>query len=624
MDAAVLRKWFLAALVIFYIPVAYFGFGSLEYNNDEFVYFLIGREIAAARIPYVDFFCAHMPLMIYPVALSFKIFGVGVFAGKLVPIVSSFALLVIVFLTGERIRPYSGVIAACILFLCPMFQVYNHRMYGLMIASALFMVAFYAHISGRRKLCGFFCVMSLFARLNLAPLVLGLFILNLKNKDFMFGALFGLPLFGFFLVPGFADQTILYHLSKTPFTVGYKLASIWGFFTRHWYVILLGAYSFSGFRRDKNLRDLFFLSVLFFLFTFLAKNLFDFYLFFGLPLIALSAALARPWFSGWWKVLALACVIWVALNGEYLVQSYAIRYELTSVVDVFRNNTGGEGGVVCFSKWCEYLLFTSGAGVGSHTIDLADARMMSSGQDVVSELSQSLKSENQLVAVDLKEVNMFYSRGGLDFSDVLDTLFTDYFPITYLNWNRVQQGPHSWWMSINHLVFFKPANKVDAGTLLNPANTSSTAHFLETYLFLNSTLGERRLEFVSEIPDFNSEDLNVPPYISGANEHNITLLTSDVIRWPAGAGTHYLVGESPRYYVWVVDGQPGILEFFIITREGDELTAFSHATYDVEKGYFTGLRVFSKLAERTLTGYMPTYTQKTITQSDYELLKRAS
>ena len=100
-------------------------------HSDEYFYLQMAATIKAGYRPYFDFFSAHMPLMLYPLAALFSLFGTTYWVGHLISKASSFVLLYLVYRIGEHRRPYAGVLAALLLFLTPTFHPYSHNAYGI-------------------------------------------------------------------------------------------------------------------------------------------------------------------------------------------------------------------------------------------------------------------------------------------------------------------------------------------------------------------------------------------------------------------------------------------------------------------------------------------------------------
>ncbi|MBU0762745.1 MAG: hypothetical protein KKD39_06935 [Candidatus Altiarchaeota archaeon] len=614
------RQTLLMFFAACYVLMFFYGLSSTSYNNDEYFYLLMGREILNGKTPYVDFFSAHMPLMLYPVAASFRLFGGSVAAGKLIPLISSIFVLVFTYLSGEKIKEGVGTYAALLLFLSPMFQLYSHALYGVALASAFITGAIYFHLSQRKTLSGVFCILSLFTRLNTIPFVLGLLVLNLRDRRFHNGLLYASPLFLLLLVPNFIEDTVLYHLIRLPHGLVYKIKAIYSLLAGQWLPIILAGACFVRCRRERTVRELGIVLGLFFLMTVFSKSLFDFYFYVGLPVVSVVAGYLVSLMSSYRRHMSVLAVLWITLNAATISASYTSNNSLEPLVSYVSAEVEG-GNLFCMSLWCPYILFKSGSAVSGDLLDMADPRIEVFPERVAEKLFNAVSEDNRMALVDLKEINMYQKKFNVNTSKTVDYMLQHYFPVLYSNSIYNFGEEQNWWGSLNHVVFFKPSAEIESGAQIIEGNRKSTHYFLEEYMLLDVDLNEVRTSYVRNVSGLDDATPFIPKQLMGDNAFNMTLLSPKAIRWPLTLGTHYVVEEDGlRYYVYVSQHVSDTVNLFVITRSGDDILAFSQLTYDVVGEDFIEVRVYSKLSERILTGYAPTYFQRKISPAEYERL----
>lgn len=621
------KSLFVLVLLLVYLPLTYVGSGLVQYNSDEFVYYMMGREIVEGRLPYRDFFSAHMPVMLYSIAISYKVFGVSLFAAKLVPLIASFALLCLVYLTGERVKKNAGIVASILLFSTPLFQAYNSAMYGIMIAAAVIMGAVYAHTTERRQVSGLLSILALFTRLNTVPLVLGLVLLNRREKKFFVGMLYGFPLLLFFLVPNFVEYTIFFHITKTADPVGYKITNILTFIKDNWFILLLVGYeAINRSKNQKTLRGMMMLAGLFYGFILFQRTLFDFYLFFGLPIIALIAgSVAQDLFkTRWRRVMIVLFLVWIMLNLQVMINSYAVRSQVESVKEQIEQHTSPGDRVFCLSDGCDYLMFSSGRQMAGDLIDLSDARVRRYHAQMGEIFLNGLKEPNELVIIDLKEINVYSRKMDVDLSQVLAHLFENYFPVAYAHSHHNFGEEQNWWNDINHAVLFKPNDQIPVGEPIYSEDESKTRYYLEQYFFLDSQINPVQRNAAVMVENQTDERPYLPQVLLGRNNLNMTLVDPEMIEWPLTPGTHYTVRGNMTSDIWVSPQATENMRVFILAHNDGEVLSFSQLIYSVREHEFISLKVYSKLSEKKIVGYMPTYTQTKLTKEEYLQLTESS
>ena len=412
------------------------------------------------------------------------------------------------------------------------------------------------------------------------------------------------------LVPGYVDQTIMYHLSKPSMPLDFRLHEIFDFAQGQWLPILLFTLSLAYGLPSKRDRPLLAMVCAFYMFHLVSFSIFSFYLFIGLA-PALSYAVTRLEFGGKKRsVLAALIIIWVAMSAQTITQSYAIKMDEPTAGALLGLADPGQA-MVCYSRRCPYLHLMSGMTVQGDLIDLSDPRILQDPNEAGLRLEKALVNDPEIVLVDLKELNIQHRKMGADFTGAMTHLFSNYFPLLYDN--RIELSPTigaNFWSDINHIVIFGRADEVAAGDMISPMAKNGTRRFRETYVLYEGDVF-KTLDFESKVEGIMSS-LNVPPYLQGKNPLNMTVMSPDAIQWPLKYGTHTVIEKDITYHVWVSPAQGLFANIFIIALDGGHIISFTQATFDPKEGMFIEVRVFSKLSERMLTGYAPTYTQKLI------------
>jgi len=620
------KQVFLAGLILLYLAVTYFGVQSIQYDSDEFFYYMMGKEIIQGNTPYIDFFSAHMPLMIYPIALSFKILGATVYAGKLVPIIFSFILIYLVYLIGEETREGVGWISAGLVFLSPFFQIYNHNMYGLMISGAVVAAAVYAYVKERHGVSGFLCMVCLFTRLNTIYIVLGLLYFNRRKKQFYQGLLMGTPFLLLFLVPGFIEDTILYHLHKASHPIGFRLGEIASFVKTNW--LILGACVMAAptlyNKQDKGFNMLV-LGSLYTVFTLTQSNVYEFYLFLGLPFLALAAG---SWIGSLKKekkntVVIIICV-WVLAGIPQTIDAYSSTSKVEDFKGYLLENTRQGDNVTCLMVGCRYLVFSTNRNMDPGLIDVSDDRIQIHDKEFTRVFKRSIEKENSLVLLDLKELSIYSQKMGVDFTEGLNHLYENYFPVkNYYSIHNYGES-QNWWNEVNQAVFFKPRREIPAGETIPAPKGFEDKYYLEQYTLMLGNLSMSRKNQVSRIVDQPNKKPYIPGYLLGNNSLGLQVVNKEFLQWPVTVGTHQEIAGEVEAQVWTLPGGNDSINIISLHHRGQDILSLTQATYDIQKKEFTGLRVFSKLSEKKLTGYLPTYIQQRITRNRYRYIVESS
>ena len=243
MNSIPMDRKLLAILAIFFlINIAPPLIGSIPVISDSTIYLYQAKLVSGGLIPYKDFFLAHPPLMLLPAALLFSIFGFSFKLGAIQPIAGGILVLTFTYLLGERIRKNTGLLASFILLASPYLNYTSHWLVGISLSLGLAMAAVWAH-QDRPKLSALLSTLALITRYSIFPIPLALAIYSLYKKEYRYfsGLLLASPLFLIlFLIPNFAQNTILYHTGGgAQFGVG--LGGGVEFLTREFLGVALGA-----------------------------------------------------------------------------------------------------------------------------------------------------------------------------------------------------------------------------------------------------------------------------------------------------------------------------------------------------------------------------------------------
>lgn len=614
---------FLCILFLAYLPLSFSGLSSIRYESDEFFYFAMASEMLEGRMPYRDFFAAHMPLMLYSIAGAFMVFGKTVSAGKLVPLASSFLLLVFTYLSGERMSRNQGAVAALLLFFSPGFQQFTHLAYGIMLVNAVAMAAFYAHLTGRKTVSGFLAILAAFTRLNSLPFAACLVFFNRREKSFFKGIMLGLPLLTFLLVPGFLENTVFYHLGKTGMPLDLRMQKIVSYSLVHWLPVAAFLYAaFSAHESKGSFREVLTFSIVLTASVLIQKNVFGFYLLLPLPFICLAGGLSlKPRIDGGaGKFIVVLIVLWISLNLSAYKAAYQENRPLEDVRELMLEKTSPGERVFCLSVGCRYLTFTTGTAISADLIDVADERVKRQADKFGGILLDGLSQADNLAVVDLKEVEAY--RGmGVDTKEFTESLFNGFQPVNYFYSTPEHEGGGEWLNDINLIVVFEKnkAYREDGGYPVK--NHDPTVHYLETLVSYDDELKPYARSRASQITGQQNTRVYVPDYLLGENNIGNAVFTDrDYTRLLSGS-RNALYQDGLNTHAWnIEDTERHAVIMTASTRDG-EILSYGHLTYSREKQVFVFFRLFSRLSDGKNPGFLPAYTQELISPEKYGELK---
>jgi len=212
---------------------------DLPSQGDEGVYMYQAKEIFLGNKPYTGFFMGHPPLNDYLTALSFRLFGVGIWQGKLVNLLFSLASMPLIFIVARRFYGFYPAFFSTLLFsLSPAVISFTKDIW--LVSAPLFfsLLSSYYLLVGmeedsRRKL--FFAGLSAgiamlckFTSIVIIASILAYMLLRRAGMRRLITFLAGFfviftPFIVWFYSPGFINQIFIYHLSKVSYSVFDKI-----------------------------------------------------------------------------------------------------------------------------------------------------------------------------------------------------------------------------------------------------------------------------------------------------------------------------------------------------------------------------------------------------------------
>ncbi|MHC5038015.1 MAG: hypothetical protein ACYTHM_11930, partial [Planctomycetota bacterium] len=193
-----------------------------EPDTDEPVYLAMAEAWAKeGRLPYRDFFHAHPPGLLAPYALLFSLAPVSIPLGRILPVLSTWALFLLLIACARRMEIKTGapgitLFAATLFVVSPLIHLVGATCLGLNLAMALGFLAMWLSLKDHPRIAGWVLGLSLSVRFLTFPLLIVLGVVHRKHPSFFLGALIGvLPLLLCFLLwPGCFDQVVSYHVQK--------------------------------------------------------------------------------------------------------------------------------------------------------------------------------------------------------------------------------------------------------------------------------------------------------------------------------------------------------------------------------------------------------------------------
>lgn len=630
-------RYFLLLLVIIYIPIGYLVLNSGHYA-DEYVYYVMAREIVQGNMPYSDFFCAHMPLMVYSVAFLYLIFEPSIAVGKLVPCISSFFVLFLVYLIGEKFRKNAGVISCFLLLLSANFHLYLSSFYGIFLCLAPLLASFYFHLENRKFLSGLFIALALFVRLNAIPIFLVLLLLNRKEKKFYYGLLATSPMLLFLTVPNFIDNTLLYHMAKTPDSFTQKLFWINRFISRECLIVplsIIGSVILYAKRKQRisyiQLREwingehhtatLIVIPAVFVLFTLNQKVAFDFYFIIITPFLAVLGSLGILHILKMESPYDLIPIILVVLVLSIYTTNYHIinaykpidEFDLNEFGGYINENTERNEKIFYLGMASAQVAMKTNREIGNNLIDLTDQRFYIY-RDMDDRLLNSLRDN---VGIAITSLNYLHHlpefNPEINLDKTLDYLRRNYYPTRYV-YSRAMKELSLVWMPIS--------KREKSGDYIEPVRE-------DRYYYIDACLSKKSdVDFIYDDRIINesfenASRLYINKCLLSGNVMGEKIIADNVIKWPLNSSTYYCVDEGNMVSeVWVSSIENNTIELFVYTTRDNDPISLTRIVYDYEQGVIKEVLSFARTDKKTDERFYPTYHRILLLEDEYKEIKK--
>jgi len=268
------------------------GIGQEEPDSDEYIYMNMARAWAMGKVPYRDFFCAHMPGLLAPATALFSLFGPSTALAKAVPALATILVFLFTYLLARALwkdSPFPAVFALTFLVTSVNIHAVSATYLGLNLSLALALAGVWLHVKNKPALSGLLLAAAPLVRLSLGPLFILFLFLSPDKKRYAAGAaaplLLGISFLFFF--QGFLEQAFWFHIDKTAMDLGARLAVAGSFLWDEKLLLLAAGVGFFLARKDA--RPLLWALPVLLLFAAVQKVVFPYYFHPALPLLALFA-----------------------------------------------------------------------------------------------------------------------------------------------------------------------------------------------------------------------------------------------------------------------------------------------------------------------------------------------
>ncbi len=282
----------LCLAIMLFIAAELRGLSHVEYS-DENVYFYMSSLVAQGHVPYRDFFYAHPPVELILGAAIFKLFGFSIFILKLVPLLSTVATAVLIYLIAKNYFSEPEAILSALFYLSA-YRVMLEATYfiGLNLAVMLMMLGFYL-LPRRPWVAGiFFGIAAMTRLLVIIPILimLGFFFLKSMRKSAKAIASFLAVFLGstIFLASQFPEyylSVFKFHLLKP--AGANSLGAFGQFLSQN--ILLVAAFSLSFLFWNKRLIMFEAASIAVLLFLTQLNRAFSFYFLVAIPFMAIAS-----------------------------------------------------------------------------------------------------------------------------------------------------------------------------------------------------------------------------------------------------------------------------------------------------------------------------------------------
>ncbi|MFH1788043.1 MAG: hypothetical protein ABH834_01525 [Candidatus Altiarchaeota archaeon] len=618
--------FFLLFLVIIYVPIAYFGLASVHDFDDENIYFYKTKLVAEGVTPYKEFFLGHPPVFIYLSAAMFKLFGATYPAFKIIPLISSFMLLTVVYLAGEHAGKKTGL-TACLLILAysQRFHNFNHYNRGIMLATLLAFTAAYLHVAKKRFPAGIAIALACATRLNCAPILIYLAYRSLKEKDkkFFYGMVATAPLLLIVLTPNFIEQVILFNMNEDPEPIQARLYYLTLFLYQNLpttILFLAGAYVTWKKRENKVFIAL---PVFFIAFSFLFQRRFYAYYFLMITpyLVAVAAIGLKAVLGSGRKIAAGATLVLLACYFIFIsapaISAKYVSYQSEAVNEaaeyVMENTAEGDSILFIQEVGGPEIALRSGRPIAGHFVDPSIHRLYASRESVNETILAELMDKPALVSLEPRTVQDMLDMG-VDVKGFMDYLGREYVP------DKIIYSPGGF---LNTFILWKPKDAVEPGRIQYAAPSGEdNAYYLERYFM--PAEGSAIMEDNVFEGEGQVSQPRIPKTLTGENPFNVKLiLGSDIMKWPAEDNVHYrLVDGEYESWVWIGINGEGMMNVFVLTWWEGNIISLTRMRYDYEHKIFSGIDCHSRLSIPISNIFYKTYQQVPVTGGKYKAMEK--
>jgi hypothetical protein len=612
-----------ALLAVALILMGYLGLGDWFVGSDASGFYLQSKMLLHGCSPYDDSYFALMPFMVYPVALSFAVFGEHVWAGNLVEFAFSAATMFLVLAIGERLRKYSGAVACImLLFFSLSFHSYSRILYGIYPSCAFVLASIYSHMLGRRGLTGFLAASSVLVRLNNAPLFLIMSALNVRCRRYWAAAAATAPIWAYFILkPHFIDDVVFTHLQSPRMPLSGILGGVGVYLESNWVLTLTGlaglalaAYPvfrpggmgrvrgwLSGGEHELTVASA---AAAYLVLPLFSPKVWGYYLVLATPYLAILSALtllraAPPRRQG-------ATVLAVLLLGA--------AWSSGALYSIYLGPRASQQSGAFKSVLAAVDAMPGSTMVGLPAPDMFDVGLRSSKMPACRLLSalnnyyEAYHHRGELAAlaggevagadVVLVDLNVLesYRRGGVSLGGLVAGLGGEGFvPDSFVS----DRGEY-------HTVIWGRRN-VSGEAFPKPSGRSARRLFER---FFSVVDGSPLIEDRVSIEAVDSAATYIPGALLGENGFNETYVAGDPVYWPAAVGSRAVIsGGGLQTQSYLASEEGGMLEFIFLTFRGDELVSAGRVLYDGSANSTAAFELYGKSVYPGRDMLIPTYTQ---------------
>lgn len=261
--------------------------------GDENIYYKMAQLMAQGQTPYKDFFFSHPPLQLYLYTLLIKIFGINILLLKFMSSIAVVVTSIFIYLILKNIGKLEAIVASTIYLFSLDVLRFSDFANGIAICAMFGTIGLYFALRERVRISSVFlllsCLTSFIGMIFAAGI--GIYMLLRQKKWIEFGIVFA----GLFLIanillsiiyPNYFEQNITYHLQK-PTEAVEKIPIITDLAAAN--ILLLTGFICVLLTRRINAINMsgLIISVIFAIFFFVSKTVFNYYFLIVLPVIAI-------------------------------------------------------------------------------------------------------------------------------------------------------------------------------------------------------------------------------------------------------------------------------------------------------------------------------------------------